>query len=151
ARATRGVGPRADPACADLCDRSARAHVVRANQKDDRVHEPERVLEHQALELSVVRPAPMRSGEERPPDLDFAPLGVEAEVARRADHTAIFRVSDEEGAAGFHRLAEEFSEDVRLPAVVRRVLLPDERVGGDSVERVEVIRAQRADFYETTF
>jgi hypothetical protein len=43
-------------------------------EDDHSVYEPERMVEHQALHLTVVHPAPVRPGEEGPADFDLALL-----------------------------------------------------------------------------
>src|SRR5262249_39420996 len=49
-----------------------RSDVLRADDENDAVDEPERVVEHEPLHLAVVAAAPVRPREERPADLDHA-------------------------------------------------------------------------------
>ena len=54
-----GIQPRPVAHGADLLDRPLRSHVVRTDQKHDRIDEAEGVPEHQLFHLSVVAPAPV--------------------------------------------------------------------------------------------
>src|SRR5438270_1765930 len=78
ARRPVGARPHADLDGADLLDGAAGADVLGPDEKDDVVHEPEGVGQHQVLQLAVVDAAPAPPGEERPADLDLAALGLVA-------------------------------------------------------------------------
>ena len=121
-----------------------RAEVARPDHEDHRVDEAERVLEHQPLQLAVVDAAPVEAGQERPADLDLGLRLIVAVEARRSDDQAVGAIDDDQRAAGGQRLVEERAEDLDLVAVAGRVLLPDQRVGGDGVERLPVVGAERA-------
>ena len=43
----------------ELFDRFLRADVLRADQEDDALHEPERVVQHEPLHLAVADAAPV--------------------------------------------------------------------------------------------
>src|SRR5258705_4762031 len=88
---TVAIDPRPSGNSTDLLDRSLRTVVLGADQEDDAVYESERVSEHQLLHFTIVLPAPVRPSQERPPDLDFALLGVVAMVTRAADDLAVPR------------------------------------------------------------
>src|SRR5215213_9150936 len=93
----RRVAPRPPAHGANPFHRPLRANVVRADHEDDALHEAEGVLQHEPLHLAVVAPAPVRSGEEGPADLDLALLCVESVIARRADDAAVLDIVNEEG------------------------------------------------------
>src|SRR5438105_4934619 len=97
---------------ADLLHGPPRPAVVRANQEDHALDEPERMLKHEPLHLAVVATAPVGPGQERPADLDFAALGVVTVEPRRPDDSAIPRVCGEQRAAGRQGVAEEGPEDL---------------------------------------
>src|SRR4030095_14021478 len=63
----------------DLADGLLRANVRRADEEDNRVYKSERVAHHELFQLTVVGAAPVRPSQERPSDLDFAPLLAVAE------------------------------------------------------------------------
>src|SRR5262249_10316311 len=57
-------------------------------------------------------------------------------------------IHDREGAARLDGAVEVALEDVAFVAIVFRMLLPDERVGGGRVEGIEVVPSQRPEFHE---
>src|SRR5688500_11172252 len=61
-------------AATDVGHRLARDHIVGADAEHDAIDRLERVREHKPLELGVVAFAPVRPGEEAPPDLERADL-----------------------------------------------------------------------------
>jgi hypothetical protein len=139
----RAVGPRSDSHRAELLDRSLGPSIRRVDQEDHALHEPEGVSQHQTLQLAVVGAAPARSGEERPPDLDFASSGVVAVEARHADHVTSLRVEGHERSPGGKLLVEEDPEDVFPVAIADGMLLPDRGIGRDGEQRREVLRSER--------
>ena len=143
-----GVRPRAGRHAADLLDGAPRAVVLRIDEEDDAAHESKGVAKHQALQLPVVGAAPPRAREERPADFDLASLLVVAVKPRHPDHLPRARVGGDQGSSRRQLLAEEVGERGRLVAVLRGMLLPDERVGRDGVERGEVVGAQRPELDE---
>ena len=102
------------------------------------------MLQHQPLHLAVVDAAPVEPGEERPPNLDLGLRLIVAVKPRRSDDQAVGAIDDDERAAAGERLVEEGAEDLELVAVAGRVLFPDQRIGGDRVERLPVVGPQRA-------
>src|SRR4051812_2288079 len=114
--ALRRAPHRADTDAADLFHRPLRTPVQRTDEEHDGIDEAEGVTKHQVLQLPVVDATPVRSRQERPADLDLAPLFVIAEVARRSDDAAGGATDHREGAAGIHRALKETAEDVFLIA-----------------------------------
>jgi hypothetical protein len=55
----------------------------------------------------------------------------------------VFRVADDQRPARVERLAEEGLEHARLVAVGVGMLLPDERIGGDRIQVLEVVGPER--------
>src|SRR5262249_13738418 len=117
-------------------------------EENDAVHEAEGVAQHQLLQLAVVNASPVRTGQKRPPDFDLAALAIVTVVARRSDDAAGRAVEDGKRPAGFQRLAKEGLEDVLGEEVPELMVLPDRRVGGNGVQRVEVVRSKRPEFHE---
>src|SRR5262249_25034534 len=79
---------------------------------------------------------------------DLALRFIVAEVAGRPDRLAVLRIGDQERAAAGERLAEEIAEDLGLVAVAVRMLLPDERIRGNRIERVPVVGPERTELHE---
>ena len=100
------------------------------------------------LHLAVKEAAPVRAGEEGPADFDFAFRFIESVEAGGADDAAGFVVNGEECAAGGERVAEENFEDFFLVAVGIGVLFPDEGVGADREEGVEIGGSERPEVEE---
>ena len=138
------LGSRADADAADLLDRRLRPHVVRPDHEDDAVHEPERVGEHQPLHFPVVGPTPVRPGQERPADLDLAPCP--SYPWNRDEPMTRPSCGRRRRTPPDARASRKRREDVGLVPVAVGMLFPDERVGGDGVEGVEVRRPQGTEF-----
>lgn len=126
---------------AELLDSALRSHVPGIDDEQDRLDEPERVVEHQALQLTVVDTAPVGASQERPADLDLAARGVVAVIARGSDDLSRPGVQDGESAARRQMLGEEGTEDV-LAIPGDWMLIPDQRVARRGEERIEVVLPQ---------
>src|ERR1041385_5624306 len=98
---------------ADLLDRAAGAAVLRADDEEDAIDPGKGVEEHEALHLAVVGPAPVRPGEERPPDLDLPLRGIVAKVARGADYRAALPLDRDQSTSRRERAVEEAADDPR--------------------------------------
>src|SRR5262245_15940456 len=134
---------RAGEDAADLYDGPPRSHVLRADDENDAVHEPERMVEHEPLHLAVVPATPVRPRQERPADFDLAARLVVVGVARRPDDSSVAPVDCDQRPSRFECASEELPEDEFLVALVVRMLLPDQRIRSDGIQRVPVLRAER--------
>ena len=65
--------------------------------------------------------------------------------ARGSDHPLSFGIDRNQGAARLHGPTKELLENRCFVAIIR-MLLPHERIGGDGVEVVIVLRAERPEF-----
>src|SRR5690349_604030 len=66
------IGLRANEYAANLLHGPPGAAVVRTDDEIHALHRLEGMLQHEALHLTVVSTAPMRAGQERPADFNFA-------------------------------------------------------------------------------
>ena len=131
---------------ADFFERRAAAQVGFADAEIDPLDRAQRVVEHQPLELGVVGPAPVAAGKESPADLNRAAIRRVIRLEpRRADDRAAGLVDHRQRTAFGQRIIEEGSKYRLLPAIMRGVQFPDQRVAGDREKRVPVIGAQRPD------
>ena len=108
------------------------------------------MLEHQPLHLAVVATAPIGARQERPADLDFAPLPIVTVEPRRPDDPALLCLAGHQCTPRSQRLAEEDPELIFFVAVVIGMLLPDERVSSDREKLVEIGGSKRPQFKELT-
>jgi len=127
---------------ADFLDGPLRAQVSRANKEDDVVDEFESVRQHQSLHLTIVNAAPVRPGQESPTDLDLASFEIVAMKSRRTDDAIVFAVNRGQRATRLQRFIKKFPEDVRFVSIRIWMLLPDQRVGRDFVQRIEIVSSQ---------
>jgi len=68
------IGPPPHTDATDFLDGPLRSHVLWTHEEYDGPYEPKRMTKHEPLQFSIVKPAPVRSGQERPADLDLAPF-----------------------------------------------------------------------------
>ena len=129
-------------------DGGARAEVLRADVEPHPVAEAERMREQQPLHLVVVGAAPAATREEGVADGDRTLRGPVVVETRRADDLAGGRITHHQRTAGRKTAVEDRPEDLGLVAVPGRVLLPDERILRDLVERVMVTRLHRREMHE---
>ena len=71
--------------------------------------------------------------------------------SRGPDDPLVPGVSRDQGASRFERLSKELSKDGLFVAIPARMLFPDERVGRDRVQRIEILGAQRTERDELPF
>src|SRR5437764_10916014 len=106
------------------------------------------MVKHEGFQLAVIRSAPERSFQEGPANLHFTFRGIEIAVSGAANHSAGGPLDDGEGAFRFHGAIEVFLKDLRLVAVVFRMLFPNEWIAGGGKERVEVLPRERTQLNE---
>src|SRR5262245_38223746 len=102
---------------ADLLEGPSRPEILWAHKEHDAIDKLERMMQHEGFHLTVVRAAPIGAGEKRPADLDLAPDGVVACVARRADDHPRRAIEDGKCSARFQRLVEKLMEHI-LPVAI---------------------------------
>ena len=100
------------------------------------------------LHFAVKEAAPVGAGEEGPADFDFTFRFIESVEAGGADDAAGLVVDGDEGATRGESIAEENLEDFFFVAVGVGMLFPDEGVGGDREEGVEIGGSERPDVEE---
>src|SRR3569623_1889696 len=127
----------------NLLDGLARADVGVADQEDDSVDALEPMVEHQPLHLAIIAPAPILAREEGPADLYLARLGTLEIVTRTPAHRARRAVYRDQHSARGETVGEEFTEHRLLPAVVRGVHFPDQRVARDREQSIEIVGRRR--------
>ena len=120
-----------------------RAEIVFSHGKYHAIDEPQRVLDHQRLQLAVVFAAPEPPLQERPADFDFVLRRIQIVVSRASNDSAGFAVNHCKGALRIDRPVKELLEDLPLVAIALWMLLPDQRIARSLEERVEVVGAKR--------
>src|SRR3569623_658276 len=129
----------------NLLDGLARADVGVADQEDASVDALEPMVAHQPLHLAIIAPAPILAREEGRADLYLARLGTLEIVTRTPDHRARRAVYRDQHSARGETVGEEFTEHRLLPAVVRGVHFPDQRVARDREQSIEIVGRRRAE------
>ncbi len=151
ARPSRRIRPHARSNRADLLDRSLGSKVRRVDEEDHPTDVAERVLEHEAFHLPVIRPTPVRPGQKGPADFDLIGHLIIAVKARRSYHLTGRGFHRKQGSPGVQRLLEEALEARWLTTGLVRVLPPDQGVGSNREERTVVGWRQGAKGHERPF
>ena len=146
----RAILPFAYMACTNLFDRSLRAKILRAYPEDDTAHVLEGVTQHELFDFQVVGPAPVRSRQERPADLDLACVFLVSVKSRRADDAAVAGIKDDQRPAALQRLAKERLEYIFPVTIVIRMLFPDEWIRSNGVQALIVVGPERPELDQIT-
>lgn len=136
-RTTEQTRPSRSP---DLLHGPLRSGVRRTDPENNRVHEDERVAEHQSLDFAIGASAPMSADQKCPADFDFTPLCVVCVIPAGANDRTCCALDEREGAPAGNRAIKEFSENRLRVAVSCRVKLPDQWVGRSRKHFVPVLR-----------
>src|ERR1700730_3192841 len=110
---------------ADFPEGLLRSKILFAHDEHNALHKSKGVVKHEGFQLTVIRSTPERSFQEGPANLHFTFGGIEIAVSGAANHSAGGPLDDGEGAFRFDGSIEESLKDLRLVAVVFRMLLPD--------------------------
>jgi len=145
------IRPRSHANGAYLFERPLRAHILATNEKDDASYESEGMTQHELFHFPVVDAAPVRPGQERPPDFDLASFFVVFMESGRPDDPAIFGIDGDQRSAGFQCLAEEQFEDLFFVAISDRMLFPDKRVCRHGVQIREILGSKRPELEQLAF
>src|SRR4051812_39981193 len=102
------------------------------------------MIDHERLELAIIRTAPEGPLQERPADLNFISQGSQIVVSGAPDDSAGARFDNHERAFRFHGTAEIRLEDLPLVTIAFRMLRPYQRVARRREKRVEIFSHERA-------
>jgi len=121
---------------------------VRGYDEHNSRHELKRVRQHQPLDLSIVYATPVRSGQERPADLNLAILLVVAVKARRANHFPRIDIRNHQSTTRREGFLKEGLEPWLLMAILGWMLFPNKGISRNRVEIVVVFRTKRPQLYK---
>src|SRR5262249_34565764 len=117
----------------DLFHGLLRSNVVDADKKNNAVDKLERVIQHQALHLSVIDSTPMGTGQKCPTDLKLGLIRPIPVVAGRADNLGCLSIHCYQSTTRLQRLLKVLSKALLLITISCRMNFPNEWVRRDCV------------------
>ena len=101
------------------------------------------MLEHQGFQLAVEKTTPATTRQKGVADDDVPRSLVVLVKTGAADHRTRGALADHQTTPADQQALEQGAEDLEPPAIMRRMLFPDEGVRRHAMERIEIAANER--------